>query len=1326
MTERVDIAKLIDSSRAFAERTRVDMEAANNALNAIRATAADNQNPFDLWTAIDEQIGKATEPALRRQLIEFRSQFETEMFITEAARVESSFRQGPDAGWNAWLLTLAEGITRFRFRFSTRLCEHPFPFQESANHDLENIRKAVRSTNQGRWPEAYDPIEYLANQAALPDAIQARLFVILGQIQLYHFLKPAAAKELFDSAAILAPDDAKVLSALGDYFVGENDIQSARRCYERAIHNEPGIANAYAGMGECSEKENLLEAAEGWYKKAIAAAGGDSLGYSKLLKLYSRPEYFKSRESSLADIIQAAVAIDPEGEYQTYLDCAYAYEQNQDFEKAQRWYQKAIALDVTRPSGYAMLGQCYEKQQRYDQAQAAYKKALEVAPECYDGYWGLTVLYEQLEKWQDALECYKRAPQHREEWARIARAKVGEMLWRLGEDDEAEETLIRELQADKANDSAKNVLQMIADDYYQKRDDRGNAVRLYGEMLRALGESYRADYHNRIGNMKFYYGENAEAAQEYQLAIAAMPEYATFHRNLGGACKSLKDYAQAAREFETAFELDRDKKSFNREMALLMNAEANDHYAQGNYAEAIELYEKAIEFDPADDVLQSNLAGAWEQSKEPGKRLEALDHAREAFDRAQAVAGVEKYQKDIERISRKREFTAVYGERAIDWLHVVTPIAVEVAADLVALTEGSTKGSLSDDVSRHVADMRTRIHRDFGLKIPGVRFRGNEGDLSEGTYIMMITEIPVATGNIAIDKRFFPGPAEGLSRLGLKGDQGTNPLPAAGNGFWINKDDWRKVEAEGLELWDVIEYPIRHLEAVTQRNLVEFVGHQEVLGIVEIELPRRIDELRASPAKLTALTAVCRALVAEGASITPFAEIYDTFERLYHQQANLQNIVESIRSLPAVRSRLPGNDTRYSILELGSRWEAEVRNSIYQFGSHSLLAIEAEPCQKLLSAFRNSSGWERDVVAIVDDPELRPFVRLLIEIEFPNVPVLSRRELRSDLEFKTVGSAELEEATVPPRSEFSNRRWVGVSGDPSESKGAFLGPIEIGITVFLNEAVIGAQAGADDMPTAEILTMMRDGLFYELGMVLPEVRVEIDNSLNKNEFRFRLNGRESATLPGLEQDQFLVNETVDRLRLLGINGVEAVNPANGNACAIVRAEEASSGDCREAGLTTWGTVGFLVLTLAAEIRKSAATFQTVNATQYILDSLSAAFPDLISTALKRFSVEEICLVLRDLLDEGISIRDLRSILEGMLSVNGTTDVDLDRYIVFSPRTENLCPVFGGRGINDLTPAEYSNFVRTCLKSYISHKYTKGGSTLVVYLLDREIERRISR
>jgi len=96
-------------------------------------------------------------------------------------------------------------------------------------------------------------------------------------------------------------------------------------------------------------------------------------------------------------------------------------------------------------------------------------------------------------------------------------------------------------------------------------------------------------------------------------------------------------------------------------------------------------------------------------------------------------------------------------------------------------------------------------------------------------------------------------------------------------------------------------------------------------------------------------------------------------------------------------------------------------------------------------------------------------------------------------------------------------------------------------------------------------------------------------------------------------------------------------------------------------------------------------------------------------------------VLRGLLAEEISVRDLSTILEAVLELRATTDVDMSRYIVFSPPTGGVFPYSTRTRVCDLLPADYIEFIRARLRRYISHKYTRGGSTLVVYLMDRHCE-----
>jgi hypothetical protein len=265
------------------------------------------------------------------------------------------------------------------------------------------------------------------------------------------------------------------------------------------------------------------------------------------------------------------------------------------------------------------------------------------------------------------------------------------------------------------------------------------------------------------------------------------------------------------------------------------------------------------------------------------------------------------------------------------------------------------------------------------------------------------------------------------------------------------------------------------------------------------------------------------------------------------------------------------------------------------------------------------------------------------------------------------------------------------------------------------------QSPADDMPIKDMFEIMRDGLFYELGILLPKVAVDTDESLEDNEFRLQINDVRFPPTPGLAPDQFLVNETIDGLAKLEVKSRKAIGPVNGIECALVEYRDGALDKCRQAGLTTRGPAGFIILSLAGEIRRNAGAFLTTGVAEYGMNQLRQDFPALVDAALKRFGKVTLTRILKNLLDEELSIRDLRGILEGLLSINGTTDVDLSEYIVIFPGPEALCPVTQGKGSGELDAANYSDCVRMSLKRYISHKYTRGSNILVVYLIDPEIE-----
>jgi type III secretory pathway component EscV len=234
-----------------------------------------------------------------------------------------------------------------------------------------------------------------------------------------------------------------------------------------------------------------------------------------------------------------------------------------------------------------------------------------------------------------------------------------------------------------------------------------------------------------------------------------------------------------------------------------------------------------------------------------------------------------------------------------------------------------------------------------------------------------------------------------------------------------------------------------------------------------------------------------------------------------------------------------------------------------------------------------------------------------------------------------------------------------------------------------------------------MLKMARDGLFYELGLLLPETIVTGDKNLKENQYRIQLNDVRLPAQEGLRVNEFLVNDTPLRLTLLKISGEKAINPANRSECARVLEREGVKEICNQGGLTTWDWFGYVILALSGEVRKHAGLFINRPIVKYFLNRLREAFPDLVDAAESRVELSELTQILRDLLDEELSIRDLRTILEALLTMDGHLELEESKGITFSPQT--------------------MDGLRPYMDRYISNKYARGGNTLVVVLLDQKSE-----
>jgi tetratricopeptide (TPR) repeat protein len=520
-----EITAAVEATRRAAQRAGLDPKNIDKALGEIGAAAVRGGGIFELWSAIDREIGKTSEvPILHRLLKELRSSVQEGSISAEIRRLKRIIEQSPDRGWREWVTTQAQGIVAFRFDFCLRVGEGHDLIPATNKPMAEELYTAVRHMCQKRWVEAYGALTQLAEVEFLPDRDRARLFSILGLINLLWFSRHRRAKKLLDNAERLAPDDGVVIAALGDFWRAQQNLGRAISCYRRAREVAPSVALGFVRKGEYFESQDQLGNAEEWYRKAIAADPGDSEGYANLFKLYGRAELFEQHQDELQPLMELAVAVDPPNRYDLYVDLGSVYEQNKQYEGAGEWYEAAISLDETRPHGYLALGRVRRTEGREDDALSAFARANDAAPECPDGgTWETAGHYAQREEWEKAESWYLRVPPAVAEWAGLVRAQIAKAKFKRGNSAEAKQDLLSALRGDNYNEGAKAVLIEIAVDYYQSGDEDA-ARRIYEETLAILGDAYRADYHNNLGNLAYRREDYVNAAEAYRKAIAASPE----------------------------------------------------------------------------------------------------------------------------------------------------------------------------------------------------------------------------------------------------------------------------------------------------------------------------------------------------------------------------------------------------------------------------------------------------------------------------------------------------------------------------------------------------------------------------------------------------------------------------------------------------------------------------------------------------------------------------------------------------------------------------------------------------------------------------------
>ncbi|MEI2417090.1 type III secretion system export apparatus subunit SctV [Orrella sp. JC864] len=222
------------------------------------------------------------------------------------------------------------------------------------------------------------------------------------------------------------------------------------------------------------------------------------------------------------------------------------------------------------------------------------------------------------------------------------------------------------------------------------------------------------------------------------------------------------------------------------------------------------------------------------------------------------------------------------------------------------------------------------------------------------------------------------------------------------------------------------------------------------------------------------------------------------------------------------------------------------------------------------------------------------------------------------------------------------------------------------------------------------LAEVRQALYLELGVPFPAVRLRENPALAPEQYLLLLS--EVPVAQGLlRQGKVLVRDTEQTLRALQVpyEPDKSLLPGVSTLWTDARLADTLAG----AGVPVLDGPRILGWHLAFVLRKYAAEFIGIQETRVLCAAMEPEYPELVKEALRVMPVQKTAEILQRLVSEGISIRNLRAVLEALVE-------------------------WGQKEKDSVLLTEY---VRVSLKRLISHKFSGGQNLLPAYLLAPSVE-----
>jgi flagellar biosynthesis protein FlhA len=338
----------------------------------------------------------------------------------------------------------------------------------------------------------------------------------------------------------------------------------------------------------------------------------------------------------------------------------------------------------------------------------------------------------------------------------------------------------------------------------------------------------------------------------------------------------------------------------------------------------------------------------------------------------------------------------------IEGLLKVDLLGIEMGYGLIRYVNPSEGGDFLD----RIKSIRRQIAVEMGLIVPPVHITDNL-QLKPRQYSILLKGVQIASGELMQDHLLAINPGTAHEEI-----QGLATVePAFGlQARWIKVQDRERAQLAGYTLVDPATVLATHLTEIIKSQAYELLGRQEtksLLDTVSKTHSKVVEDLVPKILSIGEVQKVMQNLLKERVSIRDAVTILETLADFGSYTKNVPTLTEYCRQAlgRSICKPYQTDEGDLPVFTISSDLEKNISDGVVHADQGSYLALEPRHAKDIMSRFRRaveSAGASGNPVVLCS-PQIRMYVRQLLERFLPNVAILSHSEIPPSVRILSLG-----------------------------------------------------------------------------------------------------------------------------------------------------------------------------------------------------------------------------------------------------------------------------------------------------------------------------------